>query len=433
MKPYERTCNFLFQLRNRGSKYGLDRMRLLSQLLGNPEKSFKSIHIAGTNGKGSTAAILESMYRFQGLKVGLFTSPHLIYLGERVQTNRVPIPVEDLIEMVEQIRSIIDPIIGVGSEDYPTFFEFITALAFLYFKREQVDLAIIETGLGGRLDSTNILNPIASVITSIGLDHCDILGNTEDLIAKEKAGIIKANVPVIVGFMQTNLLKVFSEKAVFLSSRMFTYTDRWTDPEEIPLCSLDGKCQRLNTGLAILVTEVLSNSIPFNEKNRKHALLNVEWAARWQKISYKNRVRLIFDATHNQAGAHFLTQELALLVDLELKGEKLDIFLGVVGEDRSKILVPMLAKYAESFHFLVPDQPNACGYANLKESLPPNFIGKVYHHEINNLFNDGEFIDNYTQDKPILFTGSIYLIGELFKALSNCENKTSRLGFNDLR
>jgi dihydrofolate synthase/folylpolyglutamate synthase len=116
-----------------------------------------------------------------------------------------------------------------------------------------------------------------------------------------------------------------------------------------------------------------------------------------------------------------------------LKGEKLDIFLGVVGEDRSKILVPMLAKYAESFHFLVPDQPNACGYANLKESLPPNFKGKVYHREIKNLFNDGEFIDNYTQDKPILFTGSIYLIGELFKALSNCENKTSRLGFNDLR
>jgi dihydrofolate synthase/folylpolyglutamate synthase len=188
-------------------------MRKLVDLIGNPEKSFLVIHVAGTNGKGSVCSMLDSIYRENKYKTGLFTSPHLIELGERVRVNGKMISNAEIESWVTWLR----PKAKKVEEDYkmghPTFFEFMTAIAFLHFKKQNVEIAIFETGLGGRLDSTNVVSPILSIITTISKDHCNILGNSFEEIASEKAGIIKENIPVLFGWLPTSAENVIVETA----------------------------------------------------------------------------------------------------------------------------------------------------------------------------------------------------------------------------
>ena len=199
---FEAVEDFLYKLRNAGSKFSLERIKLLCANLENPQERFPKIHIAGTNGKGSVCAMLESILRNSGLKVGMFTSPHLLYLGERIQINRIPISKEKLLEYVAKVRDVCDTLFDISDvENYPSFFELMTAVCFLYFADEHVDVAVIEVGLGGRLDSTNIITPVCSVITSVALDHTEYLGQTIEKIAREKAGIIKPRIPVAIGFL----------------------------------------------------------------------------------------------------------------------------------------------------------------------------------------------------------------------------------------
>ncbi|HIV03844.1 MAG TPA: hypothetical protein IAC75_01685, partial [Candidatus Spyradosoma merdigallinarum] len=191
----------LCALRNHGSKFGIDRMRLLADAVGNPQNDFPTVHIAGTNGKGSTAAMLESILRAHGLRVGLYTSPHLLKLGERVQVNRAPLSDEEICAETDALLAAAARFGKPGDEDFPSFFELMTAAAFRHFSRERCGAAVVETGLGGRLDATNIVVPAVSVVTSVGLDHTEMLGNTLAEIAREKAGIVKPGVPVVVGLM----------------------------------------------------------------------------------------------------------------------------------------------------------------------------------------------------------------------------------------
>ena len=203
---------YLYALRNRGSSFGLERMALLVEELGHPERSFPSIHVAGTNGKGSVCSMLASIYQQNGYKVGLFSSPHLIELGERVQVNGKILAMQEIERIVDLIRPICTRMEDEKEGMHPTFFEVMTAVAFLEFRDQEVDLAIIETGLGGRLDSTNVLLPSLSVITSISLDHCEILGDDLESIAREKAGIIKPGIPILSGWLpksvETEIRKV---------------------------------------------------------------------------------------------------------------------------------------------------------------------------------------------------------------------------------
>ena len=196
MHNFNSVTKFLYSLRNKGSKYGLERIEALAKSITNPEKKSSSIHVAGTNGKGSVCAMLESIYRANGYKTGLFTSPHLIRLNERIQISRIPISDLDLATYVTELRDLCDK--QFSFDNYPSFFEFMVAIAFQHFAKEAVDIAIVETGLGGRLDATNILTPKLSIITSIGKDHTDILGDTIEAITREKAGIIKPNTPVLI-------------------------------------------------------------------------------------------------------------------------------------------------------------------------------------------------------------------------------------------
>ena len=199
MSDYAAVQDYLFSLKARGPKFGIDRMRGFAAALRHPEKAVPVIHVAGTNGKGSVSAMLEAILRAGGLRTGLYTSPHLVRLGERVQVDRRQLTPDEIVTYTAELRPVAERVSAEAPEDHPSFFEFMTAMAFLQFARQKCDVAVIEVGMGGRLDATNIVNPEVAVITSIGLDHCEFLGDTLAKIAAEKAGIIKPGRPVVIG------------------------------------------------------------------------------------------------------------------------------------------------------------------------------------------------------------------------------------------
>ena len=193
---YQEAMKYITEVGNFGSSYGLERTYKLLELLDNPQDKLKIIHVAGTNGKGSTTAMITSMLKGCGYKVGMYTSPFLEEFEERIQINGENIPKEKLAQLITKIKYAVDKVIEEGY-NHPTEFEIITVLMFLYFATEEVDFAVVEVGLGGRLDSTNVITPILSVITSISFDHTNLLGNTLEEIAAEKAGIIKSCIPTV--------------------------------------------------------------------------------------------------------------------------------------------------------------------------------------------------------------------------------------------
>ena len=219
---YASVQDYLFSLKPRGVKFGIDRMQSWIERLGHPERACPCIHITGTNGKGSTAAMLESILRAAGWKVGLYTSPHLVRLGERVQVNREILTEDQIIRYTNELRPIAEDVSRLNPDDHPSFFEFMTAMAFWQFARKRCDISIIEVGMGGRLDATNVVLPEISVITSISLDHCEILGDTVEKIAYEKAGIIKPGRPVVLGHVPPGAEVVIREVAEKCGSQVYT-------------------------------------------------------------------------------------------------------------------------------------------------------------------------------------------------------------------
>jgi folylpolyglutamate synthase/dihydropteroate synthase len=216
---YSETVNYLYNLQKYGIKFGLDNISRLMSALDNPHTSFLSVHVAGTNGKGSTSAIIASILKTAGFKVGLFTSPHIISFTERIRVNGEEITENEVIELAEEIKDIV---VHLGDFS-PTFFEVVTAMALLYFKRKKVDIAVIEVGMGGRLDATNIITPEISVITNISYDHKEFLGDTLKEIAHEKAGIIKKGVPVVASYQESEAMKVIEQKAIEKNSELYIY------------------------------------------------------------------------------------------------------------------------------------------------------------------------------------------------------------------
>ena len=207
---YPEAIEYLRGIQMFGARFGLETTRRLAALAGNPHERLRFIHVAGTNGKGSTCAMLESIYRQSGLRVGLFTSPHLVSFAERIQVNREWIPETEIVRLVEELQRWLAEF---PKETHPTLFEVVTVMALRWFDEQQCDLVIWETGLGGRLDATNIVSPLASVITNIGFDHQQWLGDTFDKIAAEKAGIIKPGVPVITAATPGRGLEVIAQTA----------------------------------------------------------------------------------------------------------------------------------------------------------------------------------------------------------------------------
>lgn len=221
MMSYTSAVSYLYELQKHSIKLGLDRTEKLLAALGEPQRRFLSVHVAGTNGKGSTAAMIASILMSNGFRVGLFTSPHLVSFTERIRINNVRISEAGVVQLTEEIKEFVADIAAQSGE--PTFFEFVTAMAFLYFARSNVDWAIVEVGMGGRLDATNLILPAVSVITGISYDHREFLGNSLADIASEKAGIIKTDVPVVCSAQELVVEQILRKKASLSSSALFVY------------------------------------------------------------------------------------------------------------------------------------------------------------------------------------------------------------------
>jgi dihydrofolate synthase/folylpolyglutamate synthase len=407
MHDLNSVTEFLYSLRNRGSKYGLERMQQFAKAIENPENRFPSIHVAGTNGKGSVCAMLESIYRSNGYKTGLFTSPHLIRLNERIQIDRVPISDQDLATSANALRNQCNQ--QFDSNNYPSFFEFMVAIAFKHFAEEAVDIAIIETGLGGRLDATNILNPELSIITSIGKDHTDILGDTIEAITREKAGIIKPNTPVLIGKLPQVSQAMIKEKAHDLGSECYTL-ESYTKTHPLPTTNLDGTYQKQNAALASYATGILTQRFPIQDTR---ALNQVEWKGRWQKLTLKKQT-LILDSTHNSEAC--LQLEENLIKYITESGKKPIIITGILGNERARDIMPLLSKYTEALYLVEPKQPRSCSAETLASMIPKSQPVQTIASEIETLFSKGRCHIGKETD-TILITGSIYLIAEVLTIL----------------
>ena len=414
---FEQTREYLFSLRNKGSTYGIDRMADFIDVLGRPDRSYPIIHLAGTNGKGSTAAMLERIFRAAGYKTGLFTSPHLVFLGERIQVNREPVTPEIITSLTSELDLHAKAVARNNWENHPTFFEFMAAMGMLHFQQEQVDIAIFETGLGGRLDATNVVDPEVSVITSIGLDHTNILGDTVEKIAREKAGIIKAGKPVVMGRVPEPGAEVILEVANENGSEVVSVQELYGDAiDGYPNTNLFGTFQRWNAATAITCCKLMEDKFPGITAVSESALQSVDWPGRWQRLTLPCGRQLILDATHNPEGSFFLDENLEAL-EKEL-GRKPWIVAGTLGEFRAQFLMPVAARHARGLYLLETQQPRTATFDDLRKWVPdhPDFL--VRNTDKETLFPEQQCCVIGEPGDTIVITGSIYLLGEVLERLT---------------
>ncbi len=298
----------LYSLQRRGIKLGLEHTKDLLKFFDNPHEKFLTIHVAGTNGKGSTCAYIERILRYSGYKVGIYTSPHLLNFNERIRVDGIPISDQDIVSFLD---NGFEEINKIGS----TFFEVTTVMAFDYFNKNKVDIAVIETGLGGRLDATNVISPVISVITSISMDHMEILGDSIEQIAKEKSGIIKEKTPLFVYQQDTSILDVFKKKAISHNTevkiskipkniRVTSRGTQFTLHSQDYTIPLFGSHQARNAALAIDVVSHFDSKI--KDDIIYNALKTVFWPGRMQKV----RQKIFYDVSHNKKGMEKTLQTL---------------------------------------------------------------------------------------------------------------------------
>lgn len=337
MPSSEGVIDYLYGLERHGIKPGLERAQALLLALGNPQDSFKSIHVAGTNGKGSVCAMTASVLGEAGFKTGLYTSPHLSKFNERITVSGRAITGKELVETATEVKAASEK---AGLQE-ATFFEFTTAMAFLYFRKKKVDFAVVETGMGGRLDATNMVRPMVSVITNIDLDHTDWLGSTIRQIAAEKAGIIKQGAPLVAGVAQIEALSVIRAKAKEAQSALYLM-DRDFHASLDKKGSLDysgisggltglklalyGPHQVKNAALALAAIELMrAQGVDINEKAIRAGLKKASWPGRFEILSRKPLI--VLDGAHNPAGAAALKNALS-----GLKKKRLILVAGIMSD-----------------------------------------------------------------------------------------------------
>lgn len=412
---YAAVTDYLFGLKARGAKFGIDRMALFAAQLGHPERAVPCVHVAGTNGKGSVSAMLDAILHTAGWRTGLYTSPHLVKLGERVQVERRVLAEEAITAYTRELRPIADRIGAINADDHPSFFEFMTAMAFLQFARKRCDLSVIEVGLGGRLDATNIVTPLVSVITSISMDHCEFLGDTIEKIAAEKAGIIKPGRPVVLGRMPAEAERVIRAIASDLGAPVIAVTAEYGDDvARYPTTNLECDYQRWNAATATLVARTLGAPWKITDATIAEGLRHVDWPGRWQRVRLGGRLAIL-DASHNPEGAQVLDANLTQLA--AETGRKPIVITGVLGAVRARPLLTTIARHAAEIHFCVPHQARACSHEELESLLPPDYRGRVVRATVEGLFPSPERCAVGGPDDVIVVTGSIYLLGEVMARL----------------
>ena len=385
-------------------KPGLENTLRLMAHVGEPHLHLKAIHVAGTNGKGSTAHLIAAALQASGRKVGLFTSPHLVSLTERIRINGQPIPEQVIADFVTEHKAFLD-------EVQPSFFETMTALGFWYFVQQKVDIAVIEVGLGGRLDSTNVLTPILSVITNIGLDHTEFLGNTLAQIAREKAGIIKPGVPVVIGETHPQTMNVFLSKAQECHSDVY-FADqceylRRTRLQVAPDCELHGNYQKHNLQTAFVVLRELSNiQCPISNtqiaEGFAHVCTLTGLRGRWETLC--KRPLTICDTGHNSHGLQYVARQLK-----ELENPQVWIVFGMVN-DKDTDIVMRLMPQGERYHYIFT-RPNTQRARSAQEML--TIWGKegIAIEDPQEALNYA--IEHAAPEDAIFIGGSNYLVGEV--------------------
>jgi dihydrofolate synthase / folylpolyglutamate synthase len=388
---YDIAVEWLFATQQRGMKFGLENMRRLLVALDEPQKSLKVIHVAGTNGKGSVCAMLDSLARSAGIRSGLFTSPHLVRFNERIQVDGNPIGDDSVVSGLHRIRERLD------DDYYPTFFEITTALALDYFRAVNVDLVILETGLGGRLDATNIVTPLASVLTSIDLDHQRWLGNTIDEIALEKAGIIKPAVPV-VSVPQIAQVRSVIEKVALERSAPLYYVNR---PISDMFVGLPGSHQRINA--AVACETLVHAGFHLTDQERREGLANVFWPGRFQRLG----ARIVLDGAHNPAASQRLIETWEECVGKE----RSTIIFGGLREKDLLQMLSVLGKIAARF-YIVPVQSRRAAATDEIQALVPKNVPSSTFNSVSDALELAQ-----QSDQLILVTGSLFLVGEVLALL----------------
>ena len=364
-------------------------------VLNNPQNKFASIHVGGTNGKGSTSHIISSILQEAGYKVGLYTSPHLKNFTERIRMNGEEVSQHFVVDFIAKNKYFLET-------QRLSFFEMTVGLAFEYFASQNVDIAIIEVGLGGRLDSTNIIHPEVAVITNIGYDHMQFLGDTLPEIAGEKAGIIKQNTPVIIGEKQDAVVDVFIKKATQMNAEIYFASDKQYDYES----DLLGNSQGKNMSTAIHAVKALTNFVISENQiinGLKNVVQNTNFKGRWQILQHKPLV--ICDTAHNKEGLSYVMNQLA-----SLSFNKLHMVLGVVNDkklDDILTLFPIKATY----YFCKPNIPRGLNEIDL-QSTAENFhlVGDTYgsvHEAYLKAISDAEI------DDVVFVGGSTFVVAEV--------------------
>jgi len=411
---YKESISWLFGLQKYGIKFGLSKTTNLLQAFGNPHRNQRYIHIAGTNGKGSVGAMLESILLKAGLKVGFYTSPHLVSFTERFRINRESIPKDTAASIIREVKGVIN------HKEPPTFFEFTTAMTLLYFFREAVDISIIEAGMGGRLDATNVIDPMVSIITNIGLDHQHFLGDTIIDIAKEKAGIIKKEIDLVTAVDQPPVVKLFEslckkKGAPFwrvgkharyrrLSSGLLGYyglQDRFTNLT----LGLKGRFQHRNAALALLALEILKRKgITISDEAIQLGLADPLWPGRLEEVA--SRPTIILDGAHNPSAMRSIAQAIGNDFDFE----KLILVLGIMEDkDISNILTEILPLA----HKVIYTRPTYYRAANPQHLMD---VAKEFRKDGEVQFPLSTAIERARdiagKKDLILITGSLFTVGE---------------------
>ncbi|MBX6422343.1 folylpolyglutamate synthase/dihydrofolate synthase family protein [Thermosulfurimonas sp. F29] len=421
---FEEALTWLEQHQFHGIKPGLARISRLLEALGHPEKCYPCVHLAGTNGKGSTAAILSAILSAHGLRTGLYTSPHLVSVTERFRIDGREIPPERLAEVLTRVRRKVEAL------DLPvTYFEITTAAAFLYFAEEKVDFAVIECGMGGRLDATNVCRPLVSVITSVARDHTAYLGNNLWQIAFEKAGIIKSGVPAVIGKVPPEARKVILAKAINVKSptylwghdfrvrktgKRLLYRGLRRTLRNLTL-SLRGTFQKYNLGMALAVMELLEeNGFPFREDLIRRGLEGVVWPGRFEYFPLGSGI--ILDGAHNEEGVEALLSSLK-----QMDIHKYCLVFGATNEGGEKPYLYMLQKLARGAEkILICEPPGPRHPVSLADWK--RHISQKDYPGIDFCQTPEEALKKALKEgSPVVVTGSLYLVGAIRKILKGGE------------
>jgi dihydrofolate synthase/folylpolyglutamate synthase len=433
---FEQCLVYLDQIQNLGIKFGLDNVREVLSAFDDPQKKYPSIHIAGTNGKGSVCAMLSQILMEHSFRPGLFTSPHLVTVRERIQIAGKPISKKNFSRHLTSLREVVDKLIAAKTLlSPPTYFEILSCLAFLHFAEEGADTAILEVGMGGRFDATNVVEPVVSAITTISPEHQKFLGDTQSEIASEKAGIIKPGIPVVCGVEEREAHMTIRKKAEELNApflavfsngkglrkkktfRNFRFEYQWGEEEYAYTPSLVGEHQGKNAAIAIVVARQLSKYWKRLEKSRIiQGIETAYWPGRLEMISENPLV--IVDGAHNEEGAEALRKYVQEFISKPI------VLVFAVMRDKnierlSEILFPIAEKVIYTkFPFYKAASPEDI------LRLTPRFEDRiVIQPDINMAIQTA--LRNASSDGVVLGVGSLFLVGEIKKIFNECASKAS--------